>query len=462
MTALIKLTVIKFLRALKEKTDWRTLLLHSSWSLTLTSGLSYFFGMLRDRIFAQTFGLSRTLDIYNASFVLPDLLQSLLIGTALSAAFVPIFMRQYDKEKKLGHAYSDQVLTLGVLLITVIGITCAIFLPYIAHFLVPGFEGEDLTQYIKLTRIMLFSPIIFAISMTYGRVLISVREFFWWGISPALYNIGIILGAVFLYPIFGMVGMVLGTLFGAILHLIVRLIPLRKPKYAFRTRPDFRWTPEIKETIKLALPKMLQYGMWHFMLVSFTSIATVLPAGSVTAYNYSRNFQSLPVSLLGIAIAMAVYPTLSHDASKGNYKKFKADFKRERIRCLFYTTLAAIALAIFSKPMIGLLLGGGEFDVSDVDLLSGVLAVYCISVPLESLMHMYHRAYYSLLNSLIPSLMHAFTILLTIVMATVLSKNIGIYSIPVSFAAGLTLHIAVLATVFPMLMKKRVEACCAE
>lgn len=105
--------MIKFLRALKEKGDFKTLFFHSSWSLTLTSGLSYFFGLIRDRIFAHTFGLSRTLDIYNASFVLPDLLQSLLIGTALSAAFVPIFSKQYDTDRQLGYQYAHQVMTLG-------------------------------------------------------------------------------------------------------------------------------------------------------------------------------------------------------------------------------------------------------------------------------------------------------------------------------------------------------------
>ena len=61
--------MFKFLKNLKESGDWKTILFHSSWSLTLGSGLSYFFGFVRDRILAQTFGLSRTLDIYNASFV---------------------------------------------------------------------------------------------------------------------------------------------------------------------------------------------------------------------------------------------------------------------------------------------------------------------------------------------------------------------------------------------------------
>jgi len=447
--------VIKFFRALKESGDFKSLLLHSSWSLTLTSGFSYFFGLFRDRIFAHTFGLSRTLDIYNASFVLPDLLQSLFIGTALSAAFVPIFTKQYDEKKSLGYSYAHQVLTYGVMLITAVGIITAIALPYLAPLLVPGFEGVELDQYIMLSRIMLFSPILFAISMTYGRILISVKEFFWWGLSPALYNIGIILGAIYLYPQFGMSGLVIGTLFGALLHLLNRLRPLKNKKYNFKPKIDWRFTPEIKETIKLALPKILQYGMFHFMLLSFTSITSTLPEGSVALYGYARNFQSLPVSLLGIAIALAMYPTLSRDAGKGNYKKFTADFKKNRLKSLFYTTLAAIALAVLSKPIVSLLLGGGQFSEADINLLTSVLMVYCISVPLESMLHIYHRAFYSLRNTVIPSLIHAFTIALTIILATYLKKTIGIYAIPVSFSAGLALHITVLATVFPILLKKR-------
>jgi peptidoglycan biosynthesis protein MviN/MurJ (putative lipid II flippase) len=81
--------------------------------------------------------------------------------------------------------------------------------------------------------------------------------------------------------------------------------------------------------------------------------------------------------------------------------------------------------------------------------------VYCISVPLESMLHIYHRAFYSLRNTVIPSFMHAFSMLLMIMVAITLSKTIGVFAIPVSFAAGLALHIIVLATVFPILLRRR-------
>jgi putative peptidoglycan lipid II flippase len=445
----------KFLHRLHESGDWKVILFHSSWAFTLTSGLSYFFGLLRDRIFAHTFGLSRTLDIYNASFVIPDLLLTVLVGTALSAAFLPIFTKLYDEKKSLGFAYAHQMMSWAILILGVIGIVAAITLPYYAQKLVPGFEGADLEQYILLTRIMLFSPFLFAISNIYGRILMSGKDFLWYGISPALYNVGIILGALFLVPYFGLVGLVLGTIVGVMMHLGIRLMMVKQPKYNFRHKFSLAFSPEIKETVKLMAPKMVQYLMWSIMLLSFTAIASELAEGSVAAYNYARNFQSLPVSMLGIAIAMALFTSLSHDAGKGNFEKFKKDLRRDRLRSLTYTTLAAIALAILAKPAISILLGGGQFDESDVRLLTITLQVYCISIPLESMLHIYHRSFYALRNTIIPATFHALAILGMIVLAKNLAPQMGVLAIPVSFAVGVGIHVTILATIFPFLLRRR-------
>lgn len=449
------LKIKKFIKALHEEKDWRVIIFHSSWSLTLASGLSYFFGFIRDRIFAQTFGLSRTLDIYNAAFVIPDLLLSVLIGTALSAAFIPIFTKQYDEKKELGFAYAHQVMSWGLLIVSSVALVVGIFLPSFTHLLVPGFEGEALEQYILLTRILLVSPLIFTISNIYGRILLSVKEFLWFGLSPALYNLGIVLGVVFLVPRYGLIGLVIGTLFGVLLHLSIRLIMVRRRKYNFKHKLDFRFTPEIKETLLLMAPKIIQYLMWNLMVLSFVSIASQLAEGSVAVYGYARNFQSIPVSLLGIAISLTMYTSLSHDAGKGNFKKFKADFKQNRLRSGLYTTVAAIALALLSEPLVRLLLSGGQFGETEIRLLTTVIQIYAIAVPLESMLHIYHRSFYSLKNTIIPSSLHAVNILLTIGLAKTLAFKIGIYAIPISFATGLAIHVILLATIFPFLLKKR-------
>jgi putative peptidoglycan lipid II flippase len=449
--------MLKIFQNLRETTDTKTLLFHSSWSLTLTAGLSYAFGFLRDRILATTFGLSRTLDIYQASFVIPDMMLAIFISTALSAAFIPIFAKLYDEKKSLGYEYAHQMITWGLTLIIGLAVIVGITLPYFAHLLVPGFEGEDLKQYITLVRVLLLSPILFTLSNTYGRVLISVKEFFWWGLSPALYNFGIIIGVVYFVPRFGIVGLVMGTVLGVLFHLINRFRPLLKKKYAFKNKINFTFSPEMKETIRLTLPKIFQYAMFHIMLLSFTSLTSQMEEGSVAVYSYARNFQSLPVSLLGIAIALAMYPMLSHDAGKGNFDKFKRDFKRNRFKALFYTTLAAIALALLSKFVVGLLLGGGEFGPDDINLLSAVLVVYCFAIPFESMMYIYHRAFYSLRNTIIPAFLHGTIIIATIITAMILAPDVGVFAIPVSFGGWLVMQILILALVFPIVLRKRVR-----
>ncbi len=449
--------MLKLFKNLREPHNLKTLIFHSSWSLTLTAGLSYFFGFIRDRIFAHEFGLSRTLDIYNASFIIPDFILTVFIGTALSAAFLPIFTKQYDKKKELGYKYAQQVMTWAMFLIAGIGILVAITLPNFAHVMVPGFDDADLKKYILLTRIMLLSPILFTLSNIYGRIIMSFKEFLWYGLSPALYNFGIIIGVLLFVDKFGIAGLVMGNILGILMHLSIRLIIVKRPKYDFKHKLDFTFSPEIIDTIKLMLPKMLQYFMWNLMLMSFTSIASELADGSIAVYNYARNFQSLPVSMLGIAIAMTLYTSLSHDAGKGNYVKFKRDFKRDRIRSLAYTTVAAIALAIISKPAVGLLLGGGKFGESDIHLVATMLQIYCISVPLESMLHIYHRSFYSLRNTIIPATFHALNILLMIVIAKILAPSFGVYAIPIGFTGGLAVHVTIMAMIFPVLLRKRMK-----
>ena len=59
--------------------------------LSLLTFGSYLMGLVRDRMFAQTFGAGPELDAYNAAFVLPELALDVLVAGGLVAPFVPIF-----------------------------------------------------------------------------------------------------------------------------------------------------------------------------------------------------------------------------------------------------------------------------------------------------------------------------------------------------------------------------------
>ncbi len=426
----------------EEAGGFRNLLLHTAFALTLTSGLSYFLGLLRDRSFATTFGASSELDIYNAAFVIPDLFLALLVTGSLSAAFVPIFSNLDEHNKKKAIQYTNQIISFGLIILAAVCVIFAITLPYFADFLVPGFDELKQVEYIQVTRLMLLSPLIFAVSNAFGNALISVKQFLWYGLAPVMYNIGIIIGVFLFAPHFGVFGLVMGTILGALMHLGIRTPSMIK--YGWRPNFSLKVSTEIKETINLMIPRIAQLGMWQILLWWFVRLASQLEEGSVTIYAFARNFQSVPVSLIGIAIALAAFANLSHAAAQKHYKQFAQTVRKKSLTILTTTTLAAIALALISYPLIDILLGGGKFDDAAVAATAALLLVYCLSIPLESIVHLLARSHYALKNTWRPSTIHVSTIALTMVASTYFLPEIGLFAIPVAFAIGLTFQVLLL------------------
>lgn len=428
---------------LKKKDDaggWNHLLFHTAFALTVTSGMSYALGLLRDKTFAYRFGASSELDIYNAAFVIPDFFLALLVTGAISAAFVPIFSGLHRQSKAQAIKYTNQMLSYCLLLLLVFCVAFAIVLPHLAPLLVPGFTPEQQATYVQVTRLMLISPFLFTISNTFGNVLLNTKAFWWYGLSPVMYNIGIITGVFFWAETWGVMGLVAGTLVGACLHLAVRLPSLFR--YGYRFRLTFAMDGDFRETLRLMGPKMIQIGLWQILMWWFVRLASQLPEGSVTIYSFARNFQSVPVSLIGIAIALAAFAELSKQASHKEYDAFKTLVLKKSGWIVVSTGLSALALALISTPLISILLGGGKFDEQAVAATAALLVVYTVSIPLESLMHLLARAHYALKDTRVASGIQSVAILITIGVSHWGLEPLGLYTIPVAFTAGLAVQIA--------------------
>lgn len=421
----------------KNDGSYKNLILHSALSLTFTSGLSYIFGFIRDRILTQEFGVSRELDIYYAAFVLPDILLAVFVTTCVSAVLIPIFSKKLIVSKNDARDYFYNILFFISSIIIVLAIFIAIFLPHFTKFLIKDFNETDIELYITIVRILLISPVFFAFSNFFGGILISTKDLFFYGIAPVFYNFGIIFGIFVLVPNYGVMGVAIGTIFGALLHFLSRAyvgflrvgLPKIKPK----------WNHAIKKTFGLMFPKMFQIGAWQVLLWWFIFLASGMTEGSVTAYSIARNFQSMPVSLIGIAIALSTFSTLSHIVANGNMDKFRKVVNKKVVLVAILTTLSAIVLVIIGNLLITVLFSGKSFDVDDINRVSMLLAVYTISIPLESIMHILTRTHYALQKTFRPSMIHVFTIGITIVIGWYF-QDAGIFIIPISFAIGLLLQ----------------------
>ncbi|MGH2445585.1 MAG: murein biosynthesis integral membrane protein MurJ [Candidatus Limnocylindria bacterium] len=415
---------------------------------------SYVMGLVRDRIFARTFGAGSELDAYNAAFVLPELLLDVLVEAGLAAPFIPLFMRlrTVDPDRREADRFARTILTAAVGVMGVSAVVMFVLADATTAVIAPGFTGAQREVYVSLFRVMLVTPILFAASLTLGQVLLAEQRFFWYGIAPLLYNLGIIIGTVAFSDALGIYGPAIGAVIGATLHLASRLPGLRRSR--FRIGPAWAIRlPEVREFVRLMLPKMVSHPVEPATFLFFTSVATTLAAGSVTAVSFARNFQSVPVSLVGVAFALAVFPALSVAHAEGDRRGFLRLLGTNLLSITLITVVAAAALAVVGELAIQVLLGGGAFDAEDVALTSLVLGAFAISIPFESISHLLSRAIYATRHTLLQVLASLAGLGVTVVATLVLLPELEIVAIPIGFAIGQAAKTALLGLALAMRLR---------
>ena len=235
-------------------------------------------GFLRDRLLASTFGAGDALDAYYAAFRIPDFIFNFVAVGLLSAGFLPLYSEYAHRSKNEGHYFAQNTLTLiGAALLVLVA--CAwIGAPLLVPLVAPGFAGPKLTETLAVTRLLLLAPLLFGISGVFSGILQHAHRFLLFAIAPILYNAGIIFGVVFLAPPFGIRGVAMGALLGALLHVGVQMPGVRALGFRFRLglSPMHEGT---KRLLKLGIPRTLQLAVMQLTLTGLTAIASSLAAG---------------------------------------------------------------------------------------------------------------------------------------------------------------------------------------
>jgi putative peptidoglycan lipid II flippase len=410
----------------------------------LTFG-SYVLGLVRDRRLATSFGAGSELDMYNAAFQLPELLLDVLVESGLAAAFIPIFLAlRSGGDPALANRFARTILSGAIGIMGVTALVLFVFAEATTEFVAPGFSPAQQGVYVDLFRLMLATPILFAASLTLGNVLLADQRFAWYGMAPLLYNAGIILGTEALGPSMGIHGPAIGAVIGAALHLASRLIGLRPSSLRIGLELSVRM-PAVREFVRLMLPKMVSHPIESTTFLFFNRVATGLAVGSVSSVSFARNFQSVPVSVIGIAFALAVFPALSTAHAQGDRRRFLRLLGANTVSITVFTSAAALVLIVGGELVIRVFLGGGAFDEADVVVTAMLLGLFAISIPFESLTHLLSRAIYATRHTILQVLASLSSLAITVIATLALVDGLGVAAIPVGFAIGQASKVVLLA-----------------
>lgn len=415
--------------------------------LSILTFVAYVMGLVRDRAFARTFGAGSDLDAYNAALVLPELLLAILVVAGLSSAFVPVYSKIHHDDPAATQDFARTVLTAAVLIMAVTVGVLFVIAPQTVSFVAPGFDEAQQAQYTELFRVMCVTAIIFAASFALGEMLVVRQRFLAYGLAPVLYNAGIVFGAVVLSPSMGIMGAAVGTVLGASLHLGVRVLEI--------VRTDFRYRPLLglrssgfREYVRLSIPKALAAPVEPLTFLFFTSIASTLVVGGISAVSFARNFQSVPVSLVGIAFAVAAFPVMARAVSDGDGARFRRLVMVNLVTITLLTSVAAVGLIVVGGLAIDLFLGGEAFDADDVALTTQLLAVFALAVPFEAVSHLLARAVYSTRNTILPVAASLIGLGVTVGTVLLLSPGMGIVALPFGFVTGQATEVVLLLGAF--------------
>ena len=412
--------------------------------LMMASMLSYAAGLFRDRTLAGAFGTTQFTDAYNASFLIPDFLFNLFIAGALSVAFIPVFASYLKTDEKEADKIASTIITFGTLLLGGLGIIFFFLTPYLIPSIFTEVTASDHEMIITMTRILLLSPILFAISNALGSVLITHKHFLAYALSGFMYNVGIILGIVFLHEQFGIYSAAIGAVIGASLHLMIRLLNTLTIDYKFKPQLSLKH-PGMQKIFKLMIPKTVQLISWQVVLWVYTITAYKLQEGGVAAFNYARNLQSFPVSLFGIAFATAIFPFLSDHAHNQDTRRFSDDFQMSLEKILFFVIPASLGMLLLHKEILTIILVGGAFDENSLKLTASVLFIFILSIPIESMIHLFARGFYAHKNTLIPMIFALIATTFNIGFCILVAEKVGVQALPMAFLGSTIIQLVLLA-----------------
>src|SRR5579883_3399875 len=365
-------------------------------ALTLASAIvaaTYFgsrvLGALRTTAIAHAFGTPPELDAYYIGNRIPDLLFQVIAGATLASAFIPTFARVRSRRgEDAAWRLASAALNLVTLATALLAIVAFVLAPKLVPLTAPGLgdsvgRGPEMRALaVKLTRLMLAAPIIFALSGMVSGILNARRRFFLSGVAPMLYNLGIIAGAI-LYGIvggsarFGVTLLAVATVAGAGGHLLVQLPGLARVGMRYVPTLGLR-DPAVREVVVLMLPRMLGLAAVQINFAVSNYFASQMAAGTVSSLSYAWSLVVLPLALVGQAISTAVFPHMADQAADDDdHHQELRNTLAQALRIIVFLTIPATAgLVVLRVPVTSLLLQHGSFTAHDTGVVATALLFY--------------------------------------------------------------------------------------
>ncbi len=421
-------------------------------------------GLVRQRVLSHYLGQGAVADAFNAAFRIPNFLQNLFGEGALSASFIPEYVRlrsSGDEEgaRRLAGAVAGLLGTV-VLAVVAIGVTGA---PWLVDVLALGFSDATRDLTVQLVRILFPGVGLLVLSAWCLGILNSHHRFFLSYAAPVVWSLAIIgmaLAAADGAPERLVVWAAWGAVIGSALQLVVQLPAALK--LAGRIRPSVdRTAPSVRRVIGNFGPAFLSRGVGQISAYFDTIVASLLPAGGLTALTNAQALYTLPISLFGMSVAASELPAMAAVAgSPAPTEALRARIRAGTDQVAFFVIPTVFAFLFLGQFVAGLVFQSGRFGATDARWVWGTLAATSLGLLPQASGRILSSAHYALGDTRRPLRFAAIRLTVGVVIGYLASQfGPGLVGIDARWGtAGLGLATAIGGTLEFVLLRRSMAA----
>ncbi len=411
----------------------QTSILSAANVIMMMTASSLVLGLLQKRVILTFFDKNQ-FALFSAAFRLPDLVFEVLVYGMFASAFIPVFTKLLKKDSREAWETAARTVNICLLLFAFLAILIGAFAYQFYSFIAPGYTSDQIRLIASLARIMFFAQGIFVISYVLTSVLESLRRFLIPALAPVFYNLGLILGTVFLHEQFGLMAPAIGVVIGALIHFLIQL-PLAY-QLGFRFSKSIRPNEGVRHIAKLAAPRLIDLGFQQIVDTVVLYFASLISTASYGYFTLASSLQAAPVRLFGTSLAKAALPTLTRESE--NLDKFR-NILFKTIYQMFFLVMPVVALFITLRiPIVRILFGTSIFDWKSTVETGMVLTGFAVGISFQTFVPMLARGFYALHDTQTPVLISVIGDSFIIISDLILIKGFGFssWALAISYSIG--------------------------
>ncbi len=409
-------------------------------STLVSSGFGFYRERLLNGLYYDSYPTG--LNAYAVAFTIPDFMFFLLVSGALSVTFIPVFNQRLAKgNKKSAWELSASMINFMALITLVASILIIVFAdPLVRYVVGPGLDESGRNLAISMMRVIAVNPFLFAVATVIASMQQAIGRFTFYTLAPTIYNIGIIIGALFFtgginifgWQVFegGIMGVALGVVLGSMMQLVVSSLGLIGMGFDYEFKMYWKNKGFIS-VLKLLPPRSLDQGMDYLISIVETNLASRMGDIAVRAYQMAMTLHMMPINLIGVAISTAAFPKMTERLSQGRTDLFKEDL-RTTLRIIIWLSLPVATITWFTRGyLVNFIKNGGDA------LMAGLLGALATVIFFRSVYHIAARSFYAQQDTKTPLYVSLFAITLNIVLAILFTQRFGMGPYGLAYAQAI-------------------------